>query len=363
MLSPKDLDIDDIPSQVTATLADYFAERRSAVEKIGGPVGDALGYLERFVLRGGKRIRPLYAWAGFIGAGGLRGNEDPQAVLQACASLEFIQACALIHDDIIDASDSRRGAPTVHRQAEALHRDHDWNGDSAEFGTSMAILVGDLALAWAEDMVQDSGLSAEALRRIRAPWRAMRTEVIGGQMLDISLEAMGAESIELAGSVNRFKTAAYTIERPLHLGAALADGTESITTAFRQYGADIGVAFQLRDDLLGVYGDPDVTGKPAGDDLREGKLTVLLITAVQRIDESDPDTAAWLRSRVGATEDPAEIKRMAEVIAESGAPEAMEHKIDALTRSGMRTIHDAGLDKWTVRVLEELGRKATARRK
>ena len=186
---------------------------------IGGPVTEAVAHLESFVLGGGKRIRPLYAWAGFVGGGGLeRGTEDPAAMLRAAASLEFIQACALIHDDIIDSSDTRRGNATVHRAVEKQHRDRSWAGDPAHFGESVAILVGDLALVWAEDMLQDSGLSVEALQRAREPWRGMRTEVIGGQLLDITLEATADENIGLADSVNRFKTAAYTIERPCTSG-------------------------------------------------------------------------------------------------------------------------------------------------
>ena len=210
----------DIPGAVREELAAFLDQRREQVAAIGAPVTKAVSFLESFVLDGGKRVRPTYAWAGYLAAG--RGEEDPEAMLRAAASLEFIQACALIHDDIIDASNTRRGNPTVHRGVEKLHRESGYLGDPEFFGTSVAILVGDLALVYAEDMFQDSGLSAAALHRARSPWRGMRTEVIGGQLLDISLEAAGSESVELANSVNRYKTAAYTIERPLHLGAAIA---------------------------------------------------------------------------------------------------------------------------------------------
>lgn len=168
----------------------------------------------------------------FLAGNGLEGAEDPEAVLASISSLELIQACALIHDDIIDASDSRRGQPTVHRTAEARHRDNSWNGDSAHFGESIAILLGDLAFAWADDMFRTSGLSDAAIARTSNAWRGMRTEVIGGQLLDVFLESAGSESIELAENVNRFKTAAYTIERPLHIGAAIAGADEKSYVRF-----------------------------------------------------------------------------------------------------------------------------------
>ncbi|MDO5031377.1 polyprenyl synthetase family protein [Corynebacterium sp.] len=354
--------LDTIPEAVHRELRHFLDARRAEITEIGQPVTTSIEFLESFVLGGGKRIRPLYAWAGFVGAGGLKGAESPEAMLRAASSLEFIQACALIHDDIVDDSDTRRGNPTVHRGVAARHRDLGHLGNSEFFGQSIAILVGDMALVWAEDMLQDSGLSAAALSRARAPWRGMRQEVIGGQILDIALEATGSEDPALSDSVNRFKTAAYTIERPLHLGAAIAGADASLIDAFRGYGRDIGIAFQLRDDQLGVFGDPAITGKPAGDDLREGKRTVLLSLALQRADEQDPAAAATLRRLIGNTEDPAEIAQMAQIIADSGAPELLEQRIDALTQSGLSHLHAAQVDPEVTATLEALAIKSTARR-
>ncbi|APT93656.1 geranylgeranyl pyrophosphate synthase [Corynebacterium phocae] len=349
----------DFATAVKEQLVKYFDSRRSEVSGIGQPVVDNTRFLEDFVLNGGKRIRPLYAWAGFVGAGGMDTDISPAAMLEVASSLEFIQACALIHDDIVDASDTRRGNPTVHRQLEAFHRAQGLSGDPARFGRSAAILVGDLALVWAEDMFQSAQLPATARARALEPWRAMRTEVIGGQLLDINLEASGAESIELSDAVNRFKTAAYTIERPLHLGAAIAGADPALIEAFRGYGRDIGIAFQLRDDELGVFGDPKVTGKPAGDDLREGKRTVLLALALQR---AHPADAAILRNLVGVTDDPADIATMAEIIETSGARAEMERRIDALTSSGLAYLHSAGVQPEVADMLENLAIKATARK-
>lgn len=357
------LPLTDIPAAVEREIRAFFDANSKALSKIGPPVADSIAQLRTFVLSGGKRIRPTYGWVGFVGAKGLETTqEDPAAVLRAVSALEFIQACALIHDDIIDASDTRRGNPTVHRCIATAHRDAQWRGDPDSFGEHAAILIGDLALVWADDMWHNSGLSYAALARAAEPWRGMRSEVIGGQLLDIALEASGDESEELAQAVNRYKTAAYTIERPLHLGAALAGACEDTITALRGYGHDIGIAFQLRDDLLGVFGDPEVTGKPAGDDLREGKRTVLLSLALQATDADAPQDAERLRAGVGTDLSKPDIASLSQVIADSGAVEAVEQRITTLTESGIAHLETSGLAPKAVDELTTLAHKATARR-
>lgn len=358
-MSEFELALAEVPQAVETQLAAFFLKRETAVKAIGAPVEDAVAHLRSFVMGGGKRVRPTYGWAGYVGGGGLqRGHEDPDAVLRAMSALELIQACALVHDDIIDASDTRRGNLTVHRAVERQHREENLRGDAAVHGVNTAILLGDLALAWAEDMWRYSGVSAEALERAAEPWVGMRTEVIGGQLLDIMLEGRGSESVELANQVNRYKTAAYTIERPLHLGAALAGADKATIDAFRGYGRDIGVAFQLRDDLLGVFGDPAVTGKPAGDDLREGKRTVLYATALELL--GDSDEADRLRAGIGATSDPNELAALARIVRDSGAEDAVEKQISELTDSGLRHLED--LDESVAQALTKLAHKATDRR-
>ena len=357
----------DVPAAVTGALTDFFDERSSTVAGIDEEFSRVIGALGDFTLLGGKRVRPAFAWAGWLGAGGDRGlyadAEDADAVFRSVCALEFIQACALIHDDIIDASDTRRGNPTVHKIFEARHRDNGWRGDAAHYGHSVAILAGDVALAWADDMFHGSGLTDAARNRAREPWWRMRTEVLGGQLLDITAESSGDSRVGVAEKVNRFKTAAYTIERPLHIGAAIAGAGDDIVEAYREFGRDIGIAFQLRDDELGVYGDPEVTGKPAGDDLREGKRTVLLATALQRADERDPAAAAELRRGIGTTSDPAEIARLAQIIAETGAVEALEERISALTASGLAHLAAVGTSPEVTATLTDLAHRATARRR
>ena len=229
-------------------------------------------------------------------------------MLRVCAALELVQACALVHDDIIDSSASRRGHPTVHVAFAQRHRAHGWSGDPRGYGDAVAILLGDLALAWADDMVRESGVDHAAAARLAPVWSAMRTEVLGGQLLDITGEVTGDESEQTALRIDRYKTAAYTIERPLHLGAALADADPDLIAAYRGFGTDIGIAFQLRDDLLGVFGDPAVTGKPSGDDLRDGKRTVLVALALRRADATDPAVATLLREGIGTDLDDTEVE-------------------------------------------------------
>ncbi|WP_040777000.1 polyprenyl synthetase family protein [Nocardia pneumoniae] len=329
------------PAFVTAVedaLTSFFATRRDTVERLGPVFVEAADALEQFVLRGGKRTRPAFAWTGWLGADGDPHGPEAAAVLTACSALELVQACALIHDDIIDSSRTRRRFPTVHVDFEQRHRDRGWTGDAAHFGTSVAILIGDLALSWADDMVHRSGLAPAAIARFAPVWADMRTEVLGGQLLDINGEAGADESVEAALRINRYKTAAYTVERPLHLGAAIADAEPGLIEAYRTFGTAIGIAFQLRDDLLGVFGDPAVTGKPSGDDLREGKRTVLLAEALRRADAGDPAAAALLRTSIGTDLSADAVQRLRALLIELGAVDEVERRITELTDSGLAAI-------------------------
>ncbi|MGW5383669.1 polyprenyl synthetase family protein [Nocardia sp. NPDC003963] len=320
---------------VEQALTDFFTSRHDPVAELGPVFADSVEALESFTLRGGKRTRPGFAWMGWLGAGGDPASTEATAVLRACSALELVQACALIHDDIIDCSRTRRRFPTVHVDFEQRHHRAAWSGDSAHYGESVAILLGDLALAWADDMVHDAGLDPAALARFAAVWARMRTEVLGGQLLDVHGEASGDESVAAALRINRYKTAAYTVERPLHLGGALADADPGLITAYRTYGTDIGIAFQLRDDLLGVFGDPAVTGKPSGDDLREGKRTVLVAEALQR---ATPAAARKLRTEIGTDLTEEQVGELRTLLTELGAADAVEARITALTDQGLTAI-------------------------
>ena len=326
----------DLPGAVTADLADYLAGRRDECADIAEEYADAVDDLTRFVLAGGKRLRPTFAWWGWRAAGGL---DDPSAVLRAVSALELIQACALVHDDLIDDSATRRGEPTVHARWAARHAGAAWTGDPTRFGAAVAILLGDVALAWADDMLHESGVDPVALARARPAWQAMRTEVLGGQFLDVQGHASSDSTPETALRISRYKTAAYTVERPLHLGAAIAGADDTTIAALRRYGTDLGIAFQLRDDLLGVFGDPAVTGKPAGDDLREGKLTLLV--ALTRA-HPDRTTAAVVERAVGDPHlDPDGVAAAREALVSLGVVDDVERRITELTASALDAVRGA----------------------
>lgn len=357
----------EIPAAVTEELGSFFDSMDPVVDSIDPAFSHVIGTLRNFVLNGGKRVRPAFAWQGWLGAGGAEGTYSPaenvDAVFRAVSALEFIQACALIHDDIIDSSDTRRGFPTVHKIYEAHHQNAGWHGHADHFGVSVAIIAGDVALSWADDMLHGAGLTADAISRVLEPWRKMRTEVLGGQLLDITAESSGDSRIETAQKVNAFKTASYTIERPLHLGAAIAGAPEELVSAYRSFGHDIGVAFQLRDDQLGVFGDSSVTGKPAGDDLREGKRTVLVGTALERLMSVDADSARFLQSELGRVTTDAEIAELRRLIEISGASEFIEDEISRLTNRAFTTIRETDMRDDIRENLIAMGIRATARAK
>lgn len=319
--------LEDVPAAAESVLADFLAEQAVTAETISPRFAQSVEAMSQFVLLGGKRIRPVFCWAGWQCGQHGPDSDIAESALRVAASLELIQACALIHDDIIDRSDTRRGRPTLHREQETGHRAEAWQGDPEHFGTSAGILLGDLALAWADDMVRDAGLPGDTAARISPTWSAMRTEVLGGQYLDIVNEASADESQDSADRVMRYKTAAYTIERPLQLGAEMAGMGAETVAALRRFGTDLGIAFQLRDDLLGAFGDPAVTGKPSGDDLVAGKRTAILAAAFDRLDEN---RAERLRRLIGRPLETVELEETRSLIAESGAVTVIEDRIHGL---------------------------------
>ncbi|MFG1870967.1 polyprenyl synthetase family protein [Micromonospora arborensis] len=341
--------------RVDKALTEFLAGQRvrlAAVDESLVPVAEAI---EAFVLRGGKRLRPAFAYWGFRGAGGVDGDQ----VLTALAALEFVQASALIHDDLMDRSDTRRGEPAMHRRFAARHREAGWRGDPDDFGDASALLLGDLCLVWSDELLHSAGLDLWSLARARPVFDEMRTEVTVGQYLDVLTQATGDTSVERASKVARYKSAKYTVERPLLLGAALADATADVRTAYSAYGLPLGEAFQLRDDVLGVFGDPALTGKPAGDDLREGKRTYLVAAAVETTDEAGREL---LLSRLGDPElDEQGVARLRELITASGALARTEQRIVTLTDAALAALTAADLETEARQALVDLAIAATRR--
>nr|WP_182560406.1 polyprenyl synthetase family protein [Microlunatus kandeliicorticis] len=335
----------DLRAEVAAVLTDFLDGQRTATAALG-PELDPLHRLATDLTAGGKRLRPaLCVWGWVAAAGPDPAPADRSALFRAAASLELLHVSALVHDDVMDGSDLRRGRPSAHRQLEAWHREQARTGDPVAFGRAGAILLGDLLLMWSTEMLTRSGVAADRLEAAGRIAETMRTEVTGGQFLDVlaqtaPLLAPGGSdadatdpALAAAERVTEFKSARYTVVRPAQLGATLAGAGPALLARLEAYGLPLGRAFQYRDDLLGVFGDPELTGKPAGDDLREGKRTVLVAHARMRADAAG---RAELDRRLGDPDLDADgVARLQGLIADSGAVE----EVEAMIRAG----HDAAV--------------------
>jgi geranylgeranyl diphosphate synthase type I len=332
------LDSSDLPARVQASVDAEIASQAAILSEIGDeldPLVAAVGAL----LQGGKRLRAAFLYWGYRAGGGA----DSDAVIRAASSMEFFQAAALLHDDVMDDSDTRRGMPAAHRRLADEHAAAGWAGSGDRFGIAGAILGGDLCLIWSDQLLTASGWSVAELARARPVFDRMRTQLMGGQFLDVLEAARGwdelstREQIVRARRVIRYKSAKYSIEHPLLIGAAAAGVSAADQDALSAYGLDLGEAFQLRDDLLGVYGDPVQTGKPAGDDLREGKRTVLVALA---LDQASPSTVALFEKLLGAPGlDGHGVDELRALITASGAPDRVEQMILELTASARAALH------------------------
>jgi geranylgeranyl diphosphate synthase type I len=317
------------------------------------PVSDVL---TSFLLDSGKRLRPLFAYAGFAAAGGT--IEKP--IVRAIAALELLQACALIHDDLMDGSDTRRGKPSIHRHFETIHVQDELDGFAPQYGLSAAVLLGDLALVWSDQMFNSAGLTTEQFARVFPYYNEMRVELMAGQFLDIHEQTQKTTSVDRSMKIARYKSGKYTIERPLHFGAAMSSkSSPQLFAALSAYGLPLGEAFQLRDDLLGVFGDPSVTGKPAGDDLREGKRTVLIAMTNDRQSEAQREIA---RQHFGKPDlDAQGVEVLREIIESTGAKAELEATIERLTDQALSAAQSDVFTPEGNALLVELANIATKR--
>ncbi|KUG53508.1 polyprenyl synthetase [Serinicoccus chungangensis] len=321
------LDRVDLRPRVQQALDEQLARQRAVLDELGPPMTPLLEAITE-LLSGGKRLRATFLYWGWRALGG----PDDEAAVRAASAMEIFQAAALLHDDVMDHSDLRRGHPTAHRRFASHHREHRWSGDPDSFGHAAAILAGDLCLNWTDEVFTTSGLPQAALNRARPEFDRMRTQLMGGQFLDMLEGARGWRDLDLEQrlerclTVIRYKSARYSVQQPLLIGADAAQVDARTRRSLGRYGADLGEAFQLRDDVLGVFGDPEQTGKPAGDDLREGKHTVLVAHALALAD------AAGAQLVEGALGDPDldedAVDRVREVLVGSGALERTEQMVD-----------------------------------
>lgn len=319
-------------------------------------------------VRGGKRLRARFCFAGWraVREHSCAGVEPTEDVLAAAAALEVFHAAALVHDDIVDNSDTRRGRPAAHRALEAVHRDRGWVGDAARFGRSGALLLGDLLVAWSDDLLEEGlALAAPAAAAAgRREFALMRREVTIGQFLDVAEESAyvtdaDERHAERALRVASLKSARYSIQQPLVIGAAIAGASTPQRGALIDFGHPVGMAFQLRDDVLGVFGDAESTGKPSGDDLREGKRTVLVAYTREAL---PPGSRRLFDEMLGdPTLEPDQIAAMQQTIRDTGALERVEELILDYTRTAERALSGVPLGNRSVSELRELARAATVR--
>lgn len=347
----------DIIAAVDRTLTEFLDAEAASVTALDPGLVPLVSAARQAVLGGGKRVRPTFAYWGWRGAVGTQPDLEP--VLPALAALELLHAFALVHDDVMDGSATRRGLPTAHRALAARHAALDLRGDPHRFGTGGAILVGDLCLVWADRLAGHAQLPPATLLKAREGYDRMRVEAIAGQFLDLLGESAPAGSTERALRTARLKTASYTVMRPLLYGAALGNpnGNGPLTRSYTRYGYAVGEAFQLRDDLLGVYGDPHVTGKPVGEDLASGKSTVLLELARTMATRTQ---AAELR-RLLTSYAPKNLPRLAALLQDTGAPARLREMIAERIERALSTLDDAPIDPATRAALGQLATTAAWR--
>jgi geranylgeranyl diphosphate synthase type I len=352
------VDLDAVIGRVDAALAAFFDSRAERFSVLGDDLVPLVQNARTFVLDGGKRLRPLFAYCGWRCVRNGDGDRDG-AMISAAASLELLHGCALIHDDVMDGSSTRRGRPSVHASFTQLHSHGGFTGDPRVFGTAAAIVLGDLLLSWADAMFAASGFDGDAARRARAVYDDMRQQVMAGQYLDALVQARGDFSAEDALRVAKYKTSKYTVEGPLQFGAAAAGAPPDVVAAISAYGLPLGEAFQLRDDVLGVFGNPGRTGKPSGDDLREGKQTMLVALAMEA---ADPSQAGILRSGLGNRElDEPGVAAICDVIVSTGALARVETRIAERTVQARAALNGSGINADAREVLDQLAVAATVR--
>ncbi|MFG3383840.1 polyprenyl synthetase family protein [Streptomyces sp. NPDC047999] len=348
------LDLPAFRRAVDARLERFLDHKARAAADHAMPA-EILRTLRDFLLRGGKRLRPLLCACGWHAAGG---GDEPDMLVGAAAALEMFHAFALIHDDVMDRSATRRGHPTVHHAISTAHHEHRGAATGEQLGASAAILIGDLALIWSDELLA-AHLPPERVAAVRPFVDAMRTEVMYGQYLDLLTTGRPTSDIDTPLRVIRYKTAKYTVERPLHIGAALAGAGPAVLDACTAFALPLGEAFQLRDDILGVFGAPEQTGKPVLDDLRDGKHTVLVALALTR---ATPEQMTTLLSLLGTPDlDATDAARIRTVLDATGAHAETENMIRTRHREALTALDHAPFPRHVTAALRKIAHAATSR--
>lgn len=348
--------ITQIREAIDAQLLEFTKARSLELNEIDSQLAPVAQSLSDFITEGGKRFRPIFAYLGFLGAG----STPDQSFLKACSALELVHVCALIHDDVMDGSDSRRNKLALHKHFEELHKQNEYRGEPAKFGVAAAILLGDLALSWSDQMISESGISTQIISRATPIFYEMRAELMAGQYLDVLEGSIAKFDLERSRKIARYKSGKYSIERPLQFGAALAGGQGELNRVFSNYGLPLGEAFQLRDDILGVFGDSAVTGKPSGDDIREGKRTVLMALAATRLSAQD---RLILDAALGnPTLNASQVAQIQQLVKDSGALAECEELIEKLLKEALDSLEHPALNFEVANQLREMAIAATKRK-
>ncbi|HEX5144945.1 MAG TPA: polyprenyl synthetase family protein [Mycobacterium sp.] len=337
---------------VLERLSDYVSAR--SADTLGHCGVDTAGDILLEFVDGGKCLRSTFMYLGW-----LCGAPADDAALSATASLELLHTFALLQDDVMDDSSSRRGRPSVHIQLATWHAQRGLSGSSRRFGESAAVLLADLCLIWAEQVLRECGLPADRLQRAWPRYDAMRTELAAGQFADLLLDLGKSPTLESVMRVARAKSGNYTVRRPLEIGAAMAGCDERTLARLGEYGLAIGEAFQLRDDILGIFGSPAMTGKPNSGDLIERKATSVAVAALEM---ADPATRRQFDELIGSDHlDDTDLDYWRSLIIGTGAVQRIEDLISERVRSAREALNASTIDRSTRDALIHMASLCTRR--
>jgi geranylgeranyl diphosphate synthase type I len=356
-------------------LASFVSSREAAMAALSPDMGHLADYAKA-LLGNGKRFRARFCYWGWRAADNSHGSVDVSdgvetlsdivPVVSLATSLEVFHAAALVHDDIMDNSDTRRGSPSAHKYFEKIHQERAYSGSEVHFGESTALLLGDLLLAWSDDLLSEAlvGQQESIATATRQQFSQMRQEVTLGQYLDIHAEAAWnhtarEERLERALRVVTYKSAKYSMEAPLLIGASLAGATPEALEDLSAFGLPLGIAFQLRDDLLGVFGDSELTGKPSGDDLREGKRTALIALGEQSMPANAQSLFNELLGDRSLTGEQIEV--LQSTLRATGAVEQVEDLIDQYAQESLLALGAARIAPGAKKELSRLAAAVTKR--
>ena len=338
---------------VDELLAVFLAERVAELADLDPGLTAVGAEVADLVATGGKHLRPAFVYWGHRATGAAH----DEAVLRPAAAVQLLHTFALLHDDVMDRSPERRGRPSAYTSLASAHTEQGLRGDADWFGIGGAILAGDLAFVWADQLLDTTPLPAAVLDEARRIFTTLRVEVMAGQFLDLRLAGLPSASVDDALRVALLKSGRYTVTRPLQMGAAMGAGGADLHDTLGRYGDAVGVAFQLRDDVLGVFGDPDATGKGDLDDLREGKRTVLMLKTLERASGAQRAQLDRVLGHRGLTAGDADTVR--EIIAETGALAEVEGLIAERRQAADAAL--AGIDAAARSALEDLADLAAFR--